>query len=119
MALLAIRQSGLWAAAMILPAAASLLPVSLAAAASLIEFAVPTSGSTPAGITAGPDGNLWFTELNGNKIGRITPAGAISEFPIPTPGSGPFGITAGPDGNLWFTEPLKTCTWGSPASSRR
>ena len=29
----------------------------------------------PAGITAGPDGNLWFTEENGNRIGRITPGG--------------------------------------------
>src|SRR2546422_8481106 len=56
------------------------------------------------GITAGPDGNLWFTELNGNRIGRITPTGVITEFPLPTANSGPQGITAGPDGNLWFTE---------------
>jgi virginiamycin B lyase len=27
----------------------------------------------PGGITAGPDGALWFAELSGNKIGRITP----------------------------------------------
>ena len=37
------------------------------------------SGITPArapnDITAGPDGNLWFTEAGGNRIGRITPAG--------------------------------------------
>src|SRR4029077_10927901 len=53
----------------------------------------------------GPDGNLWFTEYGGNKIGRISPAGAmLAEFPIPTPGSAPNGITAGPDGNLWFVE---------------
>jgi virginiamycin B lyase len=57
-------------------------------------------------ITAGPDGNLWFTELGtsvGNgKIGRITTGGVITEFG----GSllNPIGITAGPDGNLWFTE---------------
>jgi len=36
------------------------------------EFPVPTASSQPAGITAGPDGNLWFAEQNGNKIGRIT-----------------------------------------------
>jgi virginiamycin B lyase len=64
----------------------------------------------PVGITAGPDGNLWFTETRfgaphvGNKIGRITTAGVITEFPIPTPDSVPGGITAGPDGNVWFTE---------------
>ena len=65
---------------------------------------VPTSGAGAAKIVAGPDGNLWFTELNGNKIGRITPAGAITEFPLPTPDSNPVVITPGPDGNLWFAE---------------
>src|SRR6266567_437546 len=58
----------------------------------------------PLGITAGPDGNLWFTEGKGNKIGRISPSGTITEFPVPTAGSYPIGITAGPGGNLWFTE---------------
>jgi virginiamycin B lyase len=52
----------------------------------------------------GPAGNLWFTEFNGNKIGRITPQGAITEFPVPTANSAPNGITAGPDGSVWFTE---------------
>jgi streptogramin lyase len=56
------------------------------------------------GITSGPDGNLWFTEHGGNRIGRITPSGSIREFSLPTPGSAPQGITAGPNGNLWFTE---------------
>ena len=51
---------------------------------------------------AGPDGNLWFSESNGNKIGRVTPAGAFTEYPLSTPSSEPWGITAGPDGNLWF-----------------
>jgi len=54
------------------------------------------------GIAAGPDGNLWFTNLGNNSVGRVTPAGVVSNFT----GSGisdPFGIAAGPDGNLWFT----------------
>ena len=34
----------------------------------------------PRGITAGPDGNLWFTEGDGDRIGRITPAGVVTEF---------------------------------------
>jgi hypothetical protein len=38
-----------------------------AAAGTVTEF--PAGGSL--GITAGPDGNLWFTD-EGNKIGRIT-----------------------------------------------
>jgi len=68
------------------------------------EFPVPTSGSDPADIVAGPDGNLWFTEETG-KIGQINPTThAIAEFPVPTRGIIADGITAGPDGNLWFTE---------------
>src|SRR5258706_11292943 len=70
----------------------------------ITEFPVPTSSSQPAGITAGPDGNLWFTESNANKIGRITTSGGFTEFPVPTTSSDPIGITAGPDGNLWFAE---------------
>ncbi|MFI5008966.1 MAG: hypothetical protein ACHQDY_01680 [Solirubrobacterales bacterium] len=63
-----------------------------------------TAASELGGIAPGPDGNLWFTEVGGNKIGRITPGGVIAEFPIPTPNSRPEWIAPGPDGNLWFTE---------------
>ena len=57
------------------------------------------------GITAGPDGNLWFTEHDADKIGMINPTThAITEFPVPTANADPNGISAGPDGNLWFTE---------------
>jgi virginiamycin B lyase len=66
---------------------------------------VPPGGTCqPGGITAGPDGNLWFTEENGNRIGRITPGGAITEFSQGLdPAAKPVEITAGPAG-LWFTE---------------
>ena len=47
---------------------------------------------------------MWFTEYSGNKIGRITTAGAITEYPIPTSNSNPAGIASGPDGAIWFTE---------------
>jgi Protein of unknown function (DUF3089)/Divergent InlB B-repeat domain len=54
----------------------------------------------------GPDGNLWFTESEGNRIGRISPlTGEVTEFSTGiTPESFPNKIAAGPDGNLWFTE---------------
>jgi len=71
-----------------------------------VEFTLPTANSEPYDITLGPDGNLWFTEYAGNKIGRITPAGKITEYPLPNPNSGPAHITTGPDGHLWFTESL-------------
>jgi len=68
------------------------------------EYATLTANSVPLWITAGPDGALWFTEVGGNRIGRITTAGAVDEFPIPTTASGLWAITAGPDGAVWFTE---------------
>lgn len=80
------------------------------------EFPLPTSNSPSGGITAGPDGNLWFTEtiiINDvqsseakrvGKIGRITPTGQLREFLLPTPENQPNSITTGPDGALWFTE---------------
>src|SRR6266567_1253395 len=70
---------------------------------SFAEFSLPINGA-PEAITAGPDGNLWFTEKIGNQIGRITPAGKITEFRLPTPNSFPAGIVAGSDGRLWFVE---------------
>ena len=64
-----------------------------------------SAGSSPLGMTLGPDGNLWFTERFANyRIGKITPTGLITEFSIPTSGSWPYYIAAGPDGALWFTE---------------
>src|SRR5262245_55081468 len=80
------------------------LPVAAVGQQFITEYPVPTAERDLTGIAAGPDGNVWFTEFSGNKIGRITPNGVITEFPIPTADSGPVGITAGPDGNVWFTE---------------
>jgi virginiamycin B lyase len=37
----------------------------------IFEYAVPTPGSQPIGITHGPDGAVWFAELAANKIGRL------------------------------------------------
>jgi virginiamycin B lyase len=68
------------------------------------QYPLPDDYGNATGIAAGSDGALWFTEYNGNKIGRITTAGAITVFPVPTAGSSPMSITAGPDGALWFTE---------------
>ena len=67
------------------------------------EFYIPASpASAPTQITAGPDGNLWFTEYFGEKVGRIAVNGIVTEFrlPLPDPESGPYGIAAAPDGNV-------------------
>jgi streptogramin lyase len=78
--------------------------------ASLTQSAVVPSGANVGprgidGITAGPDGNLWFTEGAHNVVGRIgAQLSPITEFLVPMNGADPEGIAAGPDGALWFTE---------------
>jgi streptogramin lyase len=52
----------------------------------------------------GPDGNVWFTEVQLNKVVRVTPDGTITELVVPTGSSAPSAIAEGADGNLWFTE---------------
>ncbi len=89
----------------------------LAVTGTINEFTVPTANAGPFGITAGPDGNVWFTEHGANggqppkPIGQIMPNGHINEFaastevPMTSKLSTPDSITTGPDGNLWFTDP--------------
>ena len=89
----------LWLAALLLAAC----PAS-AQFVSITEYPIPTPNSISYGIAAGPDGALWFTEGNANKIGRITTAGVFTEYPLSSQLSGAYLITVGPDGALWFTE---------------
>jgi streptogramin lyase len=68
------------------------------------EFPLNATPGSLVAMAAGPDGNLWSLDANGNKVWRITPAGTLVSFAIPTANSVPNFIAAGPDGNLWFTE---------------
>jgi hypothetical protein len=96
-------------AAVLLVAVFAVMPAASAgfeSVGTVMEFSAGiTAASNPLGIAAGPDGNLWFTEQTGNRIGRITTTGTVTEFSAGTTAkSGPSGIAKGPDGNLWFTE---------------
>jgi streptogramin lyase len=95
-----------WSALLLAVAAVIAALPAAAATGSMVEFPVPTANSGPVSIVTGPDGNLWFTEINANKIGRMTTGGEFTEFSIPTPNSQPDEIDVGPDGNLWFAEIL-------------
>jgi len=71
----------------------------------LRQFFLPAGAGAPWGITVGPDGKIWFTEVSAGKVGRLDQAtGTIREFPLPTPNSQPQGIVLGADGALWGTE---------------
>jgi streptogramin lyase len=51
-------------------------------------------------ITAGPDGNLWFTD-NTSRVQSISPSGVVRSFDVGVP-SAPDQIVTGSDGALWF-----------------
>ena len=57
---------------------------------------MPTAASEPRGIAPGPDGNLWFVETTGEKIGVLTPTlslAATAEPPAFVTSGSPFGLT--------------------------
>ncbi|HVN63534.1 MAG TPA: hypothetical protein VMT58_02770, partial [Candidatus Binataceae bacterium] len=78
-------------------------PAPEASKAATVAKAPPLGAHAPYAITAGLDGDLWFTEYQGDGIGRITPYGETKRFPI---GEDSFAerIAAGPDGAIWFTD---------------
>jgi virginiamycin B lyase len=88
-----------------------------ASGAAVDEFPV-SPGSCPGGITAGPDGALWFSEEGTSRIGRMTASGVFAgEVTIPNsvgslvPCADPSFVPAldqiavGLDNRLYFTEP--------------
>ncbi len=62
----------------------------------------PIYVSVLADLTAGPDGNVWFTRRG--QIGRITPEGRVRMFSLGLrSGDEVSSLATGQDGNLWFT----------------
>jgi streptogramin lyase len=61
----------------------------------------PVANTGPAGIAAGPDGTIWFTQVITGNAASITNDGVISEGKA-VKGSGPAGITIAPDGDPWY-----------------
>jgi len=54
--------------------------IPLVAPRTIKKFTVPTAKSLPSGITVGADGNIWFSETAGNKIGRLMDAPGHTTF---------------------------------------
>ncbi len=61
-----------------------------------VEYSIPTAKSEPVEIVTGADGNLWFTENAGNKIGQLSSGVQLSPALVnlvTAPGSSPSAQT--------------------------
>ena len=68
-----------------------------------------TLPSAPNDLVLDKKGNIWFTELNANALGRLNiHSGQIQQYSLTptktTQSINPYGITIDPQGNIWFTE---------------
>jgi len=72
------------------------------AAIGIVHHPIVSNTGYPSGITIGPDGNMWFADINSGKVGKITLNGIVTEYDIDSMQT--VGIVSGPDGNLWVTE---------------
>lgn len=62
-------------------------------------------GAGPYGITATPDGTVWFSSLAGSYIARIDSSrGEVTVVDVPSPGGGARRIWSDSTGDLWVTE---------------
>ena len=85
-------------------AVAAAMAATVSAQVATNEWGIPTANSQPANLTADLSGNVWFTELAGNSIGKINQNGVFQEFNVPTANSQPWGIVVDANGKIWFTE---------------
>ncbi len=65
--------------------------------------------SAPNDLMLDTHGNVWFTELNADSLGKLdTGTGQVQQYPLSTRRSvqvlDPYGITVDPQGIIWFTE---------------
>ena len=69
----------------------------------LFSFAAFLVTVLVSGVTAGADGDLWFTANFANQIGHMTPEGEVrGVHDCPTPGSGPRCIMTHSSGRLFY-----------------
>jgi virginiamycin B lyase len=66
-------------------------------------YQATTSFDNGCSISEGADGNVWFTDGDNDRIGRMTPQGEVTFFALNHDAS-PRNLALGHDGALWFAE---------------
>jgi len=69
-------------------------------------------GRGPYGITATPDGDVYYASLAGSYVGRIESDGAVTVLEPPTPGQGARRVWSDSAGAVWVSE------WNSGSLSK-
>lgn len=68
----------------------------------LTKFQPPTQGK-PQRLDLDAAGNVWFSERQGNKIGKLDPAtGSFKEYSLPGPEASPYAVGVAKDGMVWY-----------------
>ena len=74
----------------------------------ITEWVIPTVDSQPRGVAVDSSDNVYFTELWGDKIGRLVPStNVITEWVIPKGmqvAIYPMGVAVDSSDNVYFTE---------------
>jgi len=65
----------------------------------------PLALRAPYAIAPGRRADLWFSEFQGDHLGRVTIAGEITFFKLSSEGMAA-RLVVGPDGGVWFTDPM-------------
>ena len=69
----------------------------------LTKFQPPTAGK-PQRLDLDADGNVWFSERQGNKIGKLDPStGVFKEYPLPGPEASPYAVGVAKDRMVWYS----------------
>lgn len=69
----------------------------------ITQFDIPTQRAMPHNVTFSGQGEVWFSERNGNKIGRLDPqTGQFKEFPIPSGLDRPTPTMVDKKGMVWW-----------------
>jgi virginiamycin B lyase len=73
-------------------------------ASGAIEAYPAPRGRGPYGITATPDGQIYFASLAGSYIGMIAADGSVVEIDPPTPAQGARRVWSDSTGAIWVSE---------------
>ena len=90
----------------VLVASIAALPSGIARAAAKEPGALLPEATFAGALTAGPDGDVWFSAVAGlgkspRVVGKVSREGKVIEYSAP---AGPDAIATGADGNVWFAE---------------